>query len=109
MKIVLDKTFLNIPRMKRFIDNQYEMGIDVFLKYADPDPVCSITERLSCPCQKYRNTNMSERCTMCQHTLRQNHIGYIDSTSTPYRSTILASLAHALLPVSKLLHLHFVT
>lgn len=71
MRIVQDKTFLNIHWMKRFNDNKHEEGVDAFLRYADINPIHLPYGMLHCPCSECRNKNMFDQSVMHQHLLRR--------------------------------------
>ena len=70
MNDVLDKSFMNISRMKRFRDSRYQDEIKAFLAYADRNPAKSESGIIHCPCAKCKNDKMLEQDIVHDHLVR---------------------------------------
>src|SRR5438270_8600565 len=70
MNAVPDKSFMQIPRKKKFYDNRYAEGFDAFLNYAEQDVNRFLTGRLYCPCIKCKNFKLLDRATVREHLIR---------------------------------------
>jgi len=72
MRIIPDKSWIDIPRFERSKDNRYKDGLKAFIQYADANPRRLESGRLYCPCCRCCNAKMVDSSDIVHKHLLQS-------------------------------------
>ena len=61
MRIIPDKSWIDIPRHRRFHDTRYKEGCEAFMRYAEMNPRNLRSGATYCPCCRCRNLKLLNR------------------------------------------------
>ena len=72
MRIIPDKSWIDIPRFERSRYSSYKDGLRAFIQYADVNPRRLESGRLYCPCCRCRNAKMVDSSDIVHKHLLQS-------------------------------------